>query len=216
MNNNSQSKFTSTDALFEKYPGWSPYQYCRNNPINLLDWNGKKVKVSDQARAEITFSIEEKYRGNFKFEENGDVTITSPIEISEKNLVGKDAENFAILQWLVNSEEIIEVECKNPIVIVDNGEEKVLNLNYVMGGAHGIALPKRSSGEEITSVDETNRVYRNINKPTDKPMGFWTAHELYGHIFLYLFGLDYKESTKTFKEQKKAVEGNVEVPNDKK
>jgi RHS repeat-associated protein len=34
-------RFTSTDLLFEKYPGWSPYQYSLNNPINLLDWNGK-------------------------------------------------------------------------------------------------------------------------------------------------------------------------------
>jgi len=33
-------RFTSTDVLFEKYYGWSPYQYSANNPINLLDWNG--------------------------------------------------------------------------------------------------------------------------------------------------------------------------------
>jgi len=34
-------RFTSTDVLFEKYYGWTPYQYSANNPINLLDWNGK-------------------------------------------------------------------------------------------------------------------------------------------------------------------------------
>lgn len=33
-------RFASTDVLFEKYAGWSPYQYSGNNPINMLDWNG--------------------------------------------------------------------------------------------------------------------------------------------------------------------------------
>jgi RHS repeat-associated protein len=26
-------RFTSTDVLFEKYYGWSPYQYSANNPL---------------------------------------------------------------------------------------------------------------------------------------------------------------------------------------
>ena len=34
-------RFTSIDPLFEKYPGWTPYQYSLNNPVNLKDDNGK-------------------------------------------------------------------------------------------------------------------------------------------------------------------------------
>ena len=33
-------RFTSIDPLFEQYAGWTPYQYCRNNPVNLLDPSG--------------------------------------------------------------------------------------------------------------------------------------------------------------------------------
>ncbi len=33
-------RFTSPDPLWEKYYGWSPYHYCRNNPLNLIDPNG--------------------------------------------------------------------------------------------------------------------------------------------------------------------------------
>jgi hypothetical protein len=33
-------RFTSTDPLFEKYAGWTPYQYSGNNPVNLLDPSG--------------------------------------------------------------------------------------------------------------------------------------------------------------------------------
>ena len=40
-------RFTSSDVLFEKYAGWTPYQYSANNPINLVDGNGKfKIPAS--------------------------------------------------------------------------------------------------------------------------------------------------------------------------
>jgi RHS repeat-associated protein len=35
-------RFNSIDPLFEKYYGWSPYQYSMNNPIWAKDWNGKE------------------------------------------------------------------------------------------------------------------------------------------------------------------------------
>jgi hypothetical protein len=28
------------DPLVDKYPGWSPYNYCLNNPLNIIDPNG--------------------------------------------------------------------------------------------------------------------------------------------------------------------------------
>lgn len=37
-------RFTSTDPLWEKYMGLTPYQYSANNPIGLLDDNGKDIK----------------------------------------------------------------------------------------------------------------------------------------------------------------------------
>jgi len=33
-------RFTSTDVLWEKYAGWSPYHYSHNNPISRKDGNG--------------------------------------------------------------------------------------------------------------------------------------------------------------------------------
>jgi len=38
-------RFTSTDVLWEKYAGWSPYHYCGNNPVSRADWNGKDMVI---------------------------------------------------------------------------------------------------------------------------------------------------------------------------
>jgi len=43
-------RFTSVDPLWEKYTGWTGYQYSLNNPVNYLDNNGKWVKeISNEA-----------------------------------------------------------------------------------------------------------------------------------------------------------------------
>ena len=34
-------RFTSVDPLWEKYYGWSPYVYCRNEPVRKRDGNGR-------------------------------------------------------------------------------------------------------------------------------------------------------------------------------
>ncbi len=38
-------RFTTIDPLWEKYYAWSPYQYSMNNPVSLMDENGKFVGV---------------------------------------------------------------------------------------------------------------------------------------------------------------------------
>jgi len=39
-------RFNSIDPLWEKYYGWSPYQYCMNNPIWAKDWDGREGKLT--------------------------------------------------------------------------------------------------------------------------------------------------------------------------
>lgn len=36
--------YTSVVSLWEKYTGWTGYQYCGNNPVNASDGNGMWVK----------------------------------------------------------------------------------------------------------------------------------------------------------------------------
>ncbi|MCE2503118.1 MAG: RHS repeat-associated core domain-containing protein, partial [Chlorobi bacterium] len=39
-------RFTSPDPLWEEYRGWSPYQYLLNNPILLIDPDGRDAIVT--------------------------------------------------------------------------------------------------------------------------------------------------------------------------
>lgn len=39
--------FISRDPLFEKYPTFSPYAYCANNPVNVIDPDGRDTIVFD-------------------------------------------------------------------------------------------------------------------------------------------------------------------------
>ena len=38
-------RFTATDPLWEKYYGWSPYVYSGNDPVNLIDLDGRDIIV---------------------------------------------------------------------------------------------------------------------------------------------------------------------------
>ena len=38
-------RWLSVDPLAAKYPGWSPYNYCMNNPLGLVDPNGKEANI---------------------------------------------------------------------------------------------------------------------------------------------------------------------------
>ncbi|MBP7077432.1 MAG: hypothetical protein KBB11_10330, partial [Bacteroidales bacterium] len=37
------SSWLSVDPMSDKYPSLSPYTYCANNPINLVDTDGRKI-----------------------------------------------------------------------------------------------------------------------------------------------------------------------------
>ena len=48
-------RFTTMDPLAEKYYGISPYAYCANNPVNLVDLTGKEIGWPETIRFVLTY-----------------------------------------------------------------------------------------------------------------------------------------------------------------
>jgi len=46
-----ESIWLSVDPLAEKYPAMSPYAYCFNNPINLMDPDGRRIQLTGAQKA---------------------------------------------------------------------------------------------------------------------------------------------------------------------
>jgi RHS repeat-associated protein len=53
------SIWLSVDPLSDKYPGLSPYVYCANNPIRLIDPDGRKLRFAKGSSSEFKAQFKE-------------------------------------------------------------------------------------------------------------------------------------------------------------
>ncbi|MCQ2208223.1 MAG: hypothetical protein MJZ02_08410 [Paludibacteraceae bacterium] len=51
------AQWLSVDPLFEKYPDYSPYNYCAGNPVTLVDVDGRDGKVEGPKNAFLLKNI---------------------------------------------------------------------------------------------------------------------------------------------------------------
>ena len=57
--NSALSLWLSVDPLSDKYPGVSPYVYCANNPVRLVDPDGRDIIDVDQKTGKTTITEQE-------------------------------------------------------------------------------------------------------------------------------------------------------------
>jgi RHS repeat-associated protein len=187
-------RFNSIDPLFEKYYGWSPYQYSMNNPIWAKDWNGKVVVAADEAsRTNIINSVESKYRDLIAFKDDGTAYLKENPKIAPLMKDLSNYSNIGALTTLINSEEIFLIKMGNEIDIKKNNGE-VINWNLDTKGleSSGAFLPRETSKENNTSVFPYNLIVTNYNiyqnhltqGQTKNSPGRNVAHEL-AHALLW-------------------------------
>jgi len=59
-------RWNTVDPLYEKYPGWSPYNYCMNRPYNIIDPDGCGVFITGTSSENVTQELSKKYGLEFR------------------------------------------------------------------------------------------------------------------------------------------------------
>lgn len=59
LGNEQPARWLSVDPLADKYPGWSPYNYCMNNPLRFTDPNGTWVPEYDKQNNTVSAKYQE-------------------------------------------------------------------------------------------------------------------------------------------------------------
>ena len=127
-------RFTSTDPLFEKYPGWTPYQYSMNNPVNGKDGNGKYFDYSKMNKTEggiFQQQIFQTILSNLKSNSKAANEMITRIEKTDYavKIVFKDLENKAYGSTPPDKIETKENDTKLKSVTVEFDMKKITDDN---------------------------------------------------------------------------------------
>lgn len=168
--------FTQVDPMAEKYYHLSPYVYCKNNPVNMYDSDGRKIYISNN-RSQVLSWINSLTNGEFTINKNG--FLVAPSTYSD---VGSSYYT-SMLSTAIKSNNTINIFVGNAIWA--NDEYKSLE-NY----GEGATIPLNYKGDMkiVVSGNSYNGLKDdNGNKMIDTP-NYILAHELVGHAIPMLIG----------------------------
>ena len=163
-------RFTSIDVLWEKYRGLSPYQYCRNNPLILVDPSGMVFDFSptsqnpdEQAKAAalVDKAIDYLIQKGACEEANLLIELRDCKDIVVRMDVMKESENLYSGQYMPGTQTIVW----HPYTATVNSDGSTQSpaLSLLHEGAHALrhatALNNRTkkgvaSGEERNFIND--------------------------------------------------------------
>ena len=196
------SLWYGVDPLAKKYPSVSGYVFCMDNPIRLIDPNGKAVKPEgDLAMSIIKNTLPKDTWQYITLDKNG------YIDSETMNQYKGDSENFMSLKTLVESPEDIKVSTLTQTNYVRNGEKETEYFNPIsvhedffdtnftscsgntVGEYGNLGVTYMPTNGEVGKADaeNPNSIRININ-PSLSPVGAAEtfSHEGYGHALIYV------------------------------
>ena len=125
------SRWLSVDPLAEKYPNYSPYVYCMNNPVNAVDPDGKKVLPSAIGLYLIRSTLSTAEAKYVQLDKNGYIDANTLMKGQSE--LGKVGGNYSALMTIVQNDNTVEVTAPN--------DKFAMNDNYEFVGGSNIAFP---------------------------------------------------------------------------
>jgi RHS repeat-associated protein len=210
--------FTSRDPLFEKYFWISGYCYAMNNPVKYFDPTGMEVETTQEGASLIQKTVSEDDAKFIRLDENGriDKNLLNQCENNEGN-IGK-------LKEIVNSESVVNFGISDKFEYqTENGaqEQNMLEIivDFSYGGVYELSTgekghqgqtqyPNGKIGTWGASTNEKTNVIINKNLSLQGKAEA-TGHELYGHAYLNVKGLDGSHNIKGTQDTNLLLKTNI-------
>jgi len=180
-------RWQSVDPLAEKYPSLSTYNYVANNPLLLIDPNGKEIKIEgdDEFRKQVLSFLQKLTGDNLSLNEEGVLQIEQNDNnekkfgtslIRELGATGKEA-NLFVIKKTDEGNSARPDDSKNASNGQGSGGSIFFNPNQNFGAINvegdNFTPSRIVLGHELIHTQSYNRGKLNsVCKKTKKP-GFW-------------------------------------------
>ncbi len=195
------------DPLGDKTPTVSAYAYCANNPINLIDPDGRRVWPRGNSELEMI-------RRTLPLEDREYVVLDNHGYINHEVLSKhrSNSGNYSSLLALSSADVTVFVLENNSFTYPSNGIIKIQPMDYggiaeeLQGndGGQGIGTIAGDSGllgktllpnDSSAQRSHDNNIYVIVNSEmSDMSKAEMFAHEGYGHAYVYITTGDYDKS----------------------
>ena len=156
------SIWLSVDPMSGKYPSLSPYTYCANNPVKLVDPNGEEIGNF--------YDIFGNYLGTDGIEDNEVYIVTDDADIEKIENNNKKGETTQVSE-ISSAMRLPLIETRKKMVYqVENGDKKNSFAEY--GGIYGIDVNTKE--EDIRPAKEGTTY--NISESKNVTIDYNTAN----------------------------------------
>ena len=136
--------FTSRDPLFEKYPTFSPYTYCANNPVKYVDPDGRKMEAYDNySKRKMKQYFKQLFGTSKMFSFSSDLKLEIRTKQFDKVYASSSPDRKELLDGFKNAIQKIE---ENAIIRVEKNVNEFMFYMYVeIINIHGHPIQERNT-----------------------------------------------------------------------